>query len=103
MSTCIARTTTTEHALDSLVRSAMSAGAPARVAEEARRVTEARFGPGPAKARRERLESYFWGVVRRRALRGGAPAIARLLVAASLASELAEAGHTPDVIAHAVS
>jgi hypothetical protein len=102
MSTCIARTTT-EHPLDSLVRSAMSAGAPARVAEEARRITEARFGSGQARARRERLESYFWGVVRRRALSGGAPAIARLLVAASLASELAEAGHTSDAIARAIS
>jgi len=84
--------------LESLVRSAVQAGAPAAVAEEARRITADRlFGERSGRVRdRERAESYFWGVVRRRALRGDAPAIARLMVEASLAAELREAGHIPE-------
>jgi hypothetical protein len=87
--------------LERLVATATAAGAPPRVAEEARSVTNARFLAESASRRIEppRLESYFWGVVRRRALSGGAPAIARLLVAASLAAELREAGHPAEVVA----
>jgi hypothetical protein len=90
--------------LDALVRSALALGTPAQVAEEARRVTAQRFrcAESQAKAELRRAEAYFWGVVRRRALRGRAPAIARLIVAASLASELAEAGHAPEAIGRAL-
>lgn len=82
-------------ALEPLVRSAMAAGAPAAIAEEARRVTVSRFPSAVrgTRAERERAEAYFWGVVRRRALSGHAPAIARLIVEASLAAELQAAGH----------
>jgi hypothetical protein len=93
-----------EGVLDSLVTSAVTVGAPLRVAEEARRATAARFGSSPDRVRadRVRVESYFWGVVRRHALSGKAPAIARLIVAASLASELGQAGHAPEVVARAL-
>ena len=89
---------------DRLVATAARAGAPASVAEEARRVTAARF----AAATRDgsstgRAEAYFWGVVRRRALRGDAPAIARSLLVTSLAADLADAGHTPDAVAREVA
>ena len=82
-------------AFDALSRSAIAAGTPTSVAEEARRATTARFpaGCGGRRAERERAEAYFWGVVRRRALAGQAPEIARLIVAASVASEMREAGH----------
>jgi len=94
-----------QNALDSslqrLVANAKSAGAPDRVAEEARQLTAARFlaEGAPRHIAPPRLESYFWGVVRRRALSGGAPAIARLIVAASLAAELSEAGHSSESVA----
>lgn len=92
-----------ERALQRLVTHATSAGTPAGVAEEARKATAARFlaDRGAASVAVPRLESYFWGVIRRRALAGGAPAIARLIVAASLAAELREAGHPAEVVAHA--
>jgi hypothetical protein len=92
-----------ETSLQRLVAHATSAGAPPRVAEEARQATAARFtaGSGARVVPSDRLESYFWGVVRRRALSGGAPAIARLIVAASLTSELREAGHPVEVVARA--
>jgi hypothetical protein len=92
---------TVDTALQRLVARATSAGAPPRVAEEARQVTAARFlaESAPRQVALPRVESYFWGVVRRRALAGGAPAIARLIVAASLAAELGEAGHSPESVA----
>jgi hypothetical protein len=95
---------TCDGALEVLVRSAVAAGAPAPVAEEARSVTASRFSTLWERQRvdRARIEAYFWGVVRTRALRGQAPAIARLMVAASLASELREAGHPPEVVARAL-
>jgi hypothetical protein len=85
----------TSAAFGSVARAAVSVGTPAAIAEEARLATSARFpaGPGRTRAERERAEAYFWGVVRRRALSGQAPAIARLIVEASLASEMAVAGH----------
>jgi hypothetical protein len=87
--------TAVDTALQRLVAHATSAGTPARVAEEARKVTAARFVAEsvPRQIAQSRMESYFWGVVRRRALSGGAPAIARLIVAASLAAEPGEAGN----------
>jgi hypothetical protein len=94
---------TIDTALERLVTRATCAGAPQRVADEARQVTAARFLPEDI-ARQvalPRMESYFWGVVRRRALAGGAPAIARLIVAASLAAELGEAGHSSESVARA--
>lgn len=86
--------------LGALARRALDAGTPHAVAAEAVRITEARF-PGLAGARkrsRARAEAYFWGVVRRRALQGAAPAVSRRLVIASLERELREAGHTPEAI-----
>jgi hypothetical protein len=45
---------------------------PRRLASEARDITVRRFADHGADApRRAALESYFWGVVRRRALKGG--------------------------------
>jgi hypothetical protein len=91
----------TDGTLDALVSSAVAAGTPVSVAEEARSITAARFAPMRERHQSDssRVESYFWGVVRKRALTGQAPAIARLLVAASLASELREAGHAPGAVA----
>jgi hypothetical protein len=95
---------TTDSVLDALVRSALAAGAPAAVADEARSITALRFASLRERQRveRSRVEAYFWGVVRKRALTGQAPAIARLIVAASLASELREAGHPAEAIARAL-
>jgi hypothetical protein len=94
-----------DHMLEALVTSARSAGTPEEVAQEARRATAARFVPerGLRRAAPPRVESYFWGVVRRRALNGYAPAVARLLVAASLAAELEEAGHPAEAFAPAAT
>jgi hypothetical protein len=83
--------------LDELARRALSAGTPRAVAAEAVRVTGERF-PSRTRAARRRVEAYFWGVVRRRALQGAAPAVSRSLVIASLVSELREAGHTDETI-----
>jgi hypothetical protein len=96
---------TIDHVLEALVASARTAGAPETVALEARRATMARFVPegGPGRLASPRVESYFWGVVRRRALKGGAPAVARLMVAASLAAELEEAGHRAGAFARATT
>lgn len=89
--------------LDTLVTSAVRAGTPMIVADEARRATLAILRSSrPTASERERAEAYFWGVVRRRALAGRAPAIARLIVAASLASELTEAGHSAEAVARAI-
>jgi hypothetical protein len=92
-----------DHMLEALVASARSAGTPEDVAQEARRATAVRFVPerGSRRTAPPRVESYFWGVVRRRALKGGAPAVARLLVAVSLAAELEEAGHPSETFASA--
>lgn len=93
-----------EAVIDGLVRSALRAGTPAAVAERARKATAARFAGGLRyTAECTRAEAYFWGVVRRRALAGEAPAIARMIVAASLAAELREAGHAPEEIALALT
>lgn len=84
--------------LEDLVAAAVSAGATIPLAEDARRITAARFrlrGSAPVS---DRAGAYFWGVVRRRALRGAAPVLARSLVAASLAEDLAAAGHPDDAI-----
>ncbi len=92
-----------ETVIEGLVRAAVRGGAPAAVAEKARAATAARFPRGARRTvERGRVEAYFWGVVRRRALAGEAPAIARLIVAASLAAELREAGHCSEAIAQAV-
>lgn len=86
--------------IEGLVRSALRAGTPAPVVEQARTATAARFAGGLRQiSERTRAEAYFWGVVRRRALAGEAPAIARLIIAASLADELRAAGHAPEAIA----
>ncbi len=92
--------TTEQPILGTVAERALAAGTPRSVAVEALRATEARFGPrrGGRRASRARMEAYFWGVVRRRALQGAAPAVSRRLVIASLESELREAGHTPEAI-----
>jgi hypothetical protein len=86
--------------LGALATSALAAGTPRAVAAEAVRATSARFPrrSGSERATRARIESYFWGVIRRRALEGAAPAVSRRLVIASLERELLEAGHTPEAI-----
>lgn len=91
---------TDQPVLGTLAERALAAGTPQAVAVEAVRATEALFGPrrGGRRASRARMEAYFWGVVRRRALQGAAPALSRRLVIASLESELREAGHTPEAI-----
>jgi hypothetical protein len=94
---------TFDTALSRLVAAATSAGAPERVAQEARRVTATRFLAEGASRQvaPARMESYVWGIVRRRALAGGAPAIARLIVAASLAAEFGEAADSTGSMARA--
>jgi hypothetical protein len=86
--------------LGTLSQRALAAGTPQAVAVEAVRATEARFPPrsGARRTSRARVEAYFWGVVRRRALQGAAPAVSRRLVIDSLEQELREAGHTPEAI-----
>lgn len=83
-----------------LVARAVAAGTPRSVAAEAMRTTRSRLpGRGAADAPvTARAEAYFWGVIRRRALQGAAPAVSRRLVIASLELELREAGHTPEAI-----
>ena len=83
--------------LAGLVATAVRAGAPLPVAEEARRATAVRFARGGRRSA-TRTEAYFWGVVRRQALRGGAPAITRALLMTSLAAELTDAGHAPEAV-----
>lgn len=75
---------------------AVASGVSVAVARQAREVTARRFVSDAAG--RARLEAYFWGVVRRRALRGGAPAVRERLCLVSLVDELAAAGHTRDRI-----
>jgi hypothetical protein len=80
--------------LEALTGDATRKGAPAPVAEEARRAAAARFR-GPARPTRSRVEAYYWGVIRRRALSGGAPAMRQRLLLTSFVEELTAAGHTP--------
>jgi hypothetical protein len=90
--------------LDDLVAAAVRAGTPEPVADEARRATARRIcGAGSHTAATSRAEAYFWGVVRRRALRGSAPRLTRSLVAASMAADLADAGHAPEVVRREVA
>ncbi|HEY5517504.1 MAG TPA: hypothetical protein VIL15_04475 [Coriobacteriia bacterium] len=87
-------------ALERLAGHALAAGTPKAVVGEAVRATAARFPRRAEGGRvpRARIEAYFWGVVRRRALQGAAPAVSRRLVIDSLERELREAGHTPEAI-----
>jgi hypothetical protein len=86
--------------LGALAQRALAAGTPHAVAAEAVRATSSRFPRRCEGDRvsRGRIEAYFWGVVRRRALQGAAPAVSRRLVIESLERELREAGHTPEAI-----
>lgn len=88
---------TCEKTLDGLTATARSLGTPGDVIAEARAATALRFG-GSGRADASRVGSYFWGVVRKRALRGGAPAVGALLVMDSMWSDMAEAGHRPESI-----
>ena len=80
--------------LEALTEDATGRGAPAPVADEARRAAAERFR-GAARPSRPRVEAYFWGVIRRRALRGGAPAMRQRLLLTSFVEELTAAGHAP--------
>lgn len=89
--------------LSTLLSRALRSGVPAATAGEARAITAARFGiRGDAPVSR-RAEAYFWGIVRRRALKGGAPAFADSLLALSLATELTAAGHCPEQVRREVA
>jgi hypothetical protein len=76
------------------VARAVAAGTPPEVAGEACAVTTEKFGSRWSR----RAEAYFWGVVRRRALRGQAPSLARRLVVGSFADELRSAGHSDESV-----
>jgi hypothetical protein len=86
--------------LESLARAAVAAGTPHTVVVEAVDATARRFLRESTGARvsQARVEAYFWGVVRRRALQGAAPQVSRRLVIASLERELLGAGHTPEAV-----
>jgi hypothetical protein len=72
-----------------------SRGVPADTVAAAKRAVAARFGELEASrldpATRRRVAAYFWGVIRRRALRH-APSYARRIVQATLTADLAAAG-----------
>jgi hypothetical protein len=80
--------------LDALAEDATGRGVPAPVADEARRVAAGRFRAA-RRPSRPRVEAYFWGVIRRRALRGGASAMRQWLLMTSFVEELTAAGHAP--------
>ena len=86
----------------SLTRQAtLNRGVPAEVADVAKRAAISRFGElGQARldtATRRRIAAYFWGVVRRRAIRTS-PTYATRMVRAALVADLAEAGWTAAAI-----
>ena len=80
--------------VETLSEGARTRQVPAGVVEEARRACLGRFS-GSASVSASRVEAYFWGVVRRRALQGAAPALGRWMLVSSAAGELAAAGHAP--------
>jgi hypothetical protein len=83
--------------VERLTSAARRQGAPEATVRDACDATSRRIGPLEVlePSRRARAEAYFWGVVRRRALSGDAPAVRERLMVTSLAGELAYAGHTP--------
>lgn len=86
-----------------LVRDAVSRrGVPLALAEEARRATTRRFAAHPAGAVPDAtIRRYFWGTVRRMAMRSRGEDAARLrqlLVLASIARDLREGGRSADAI-----
>lgn len=93
----------TTGSLATLCTRAARAGVPDGTAREARMVTASRFAIDGDSPVSRRAESYFWGVVRRRTLRGAAPRFADSLLALSLATELASAGHGPEKIRREVA
>lgn len=85
-------------------RARLHQGVPDRVAREAAAVTMRRMRGSVDPSResgRRRIDAYFWAVVRRRAFAGveGLAGFRSRCVAATLAADLAEAGHSP---AHAL-
>ena len=76
---------------DRLLRQAVGAGSPPQVAEDAAAATTLKFGDEWG----QRAAAYFWGCVRKRALRGEAPGASQRLVLAGLAADLAAAGRAP--------
>lgn len=86
--------TSVKRAARSIEQEAVARGVPAAVASDARRAVERRFGGGAYA--RARLEAYFWGVVRSRALRGEASRVRQWLVAGSFVDEMRAAGHSPE-------
>ena len=75
----------------SLLRQAVEAGSPPHVAQDAAVATGSKFG----EEWDGRAAAYFWGCVRKRALRGEAPEASQRLVLAGLAADLAAAGRAP--------
>ena len=84
--------------LNDLVSAAVRAGVPSGVAEHAWEITRARFRSAGSARVSERARWYFWGVVRRAALRGSAPALRESMLALSLADELRSAGHSEESV-----
>jgi hypothetical protein len=73
----------------------VSRGVPRETVSAAKRAVAVRFADLTAAhldgVARQRIAAYFWGVIRRRALRQ-APSYARRIVRATLAADLADAG-----------
>lgn len=79
----------------------VSRGVPQEVVTAAKSAVARRFanlaGSPLDTVARQRVAAYFWGTVRRRALRH-APGYAQRIVSATLAADLAEAGWDPSAI-----
>ncbi|MDO8964219.1 MAG: hypothetical protein Q7W30_06985 [Coriobacteriia bacterium] len=91
----------TSRVLDRLRADAELRGTPEAVAAAAVAATTA-FASATRGVTQSRIENYFWGVVRRYALRGDAPAMRVALLAASLEDELVRAGHSQQRVHEAV-
>ena len=76
----------------SVVERAVAVGTPRHLVESALDVTRRNLGPSWT----PRSEAYFWGVLKRRALRGEAPSVTSRLVVDSFVRELRDAGHTAE-------
>jgi hypothetical protein len=91
-------TSPTNKTMDDLASRAVRMGVPPLVVKEAVTAARAKFSAGSARRAKVREEAYFWGVVRRCALRGAAPRVGETLVLASLAQELRNAGYGPEEV-----
>lgn len=93
---------TLREVLDALVAEATCRDVPDQIAQAARRATERRFPASPmalTDLERRRAEAYFSAVVRRRAVRRGAPAgAAARFVVAAVVEDLRASGRDGDSI-----